>query len=39
MGLVDSKDVKWQETDEKELEKQVAALKVNDSHQKAIRVQ
>lgn len=29
MGLVDSKDVKWQETDEKELEKQVAALKVN----------
>ena len=29
MGLVDSKDVQWQETDEKELEKQVAALKVN----------
>lgn len=29
MGLVDSKDVQWQEVDEKELEKQVAALKVN----------
>ncbi len=29
MGLIDSKDVKWEMTDEKELEKQVAALKVN----------
>jgi len=29
MGLVDSKDVQWQEVDEKALEKQVAALKVN----------
>ncbi len=28
MGLVDSKDVQWQATDEKELEKQVAAFKV-----------
>lgn len=29
MGLVDSKDVQWKEVDEKALEKQVAALKVN----------